>query len=64
MKTVVELVTSVHLAAVELGIDLTPKDTAFIIAAFLQGMVDDPSNPGDNAPIQRIVDELETIKDE
>ena len=63
--TIRGLVDAVHAAAVEQGMDLAPSDVAFIISAFLEGWAHGPGNvPEVDAWLQRIADEVATVKDE
>lgn len=61
--TIVELVQRVHESAVTLGMDVSPKDVAFIISAFLESMAAEPSQPQVNAWLIAIADEVNKTRD-
>lgn len=64
MRTLQELVGVVHLAATELGMDVSPKDVAFIISTFLEGLAHHPGTPEVNAPLQAMADDISRVADE
>ncbi|UOF79486.1 hypothetical protein [Caudoviricetes sp.] len=62
-RTVIGLVDLIVNRVVDMGLDLSPKDVAFIISLFFEGMVDiENPNPVDNWLIM-MADELNKVKD-
>lgn len=70
MTTIVELTDRVHSAAIALGMDVSPKDVAFIISTFLESLAQEDGSPADansakaNAWLLTIADEVNSTKDE
>ena len=62
--TIVGLLHRVHAAAVSIGIDVSARDTAFIVSLFFEGMIDSEKPTPEDAGLQRIADELNTVVDE
>ncbi len=64
--TVKGLVENVYLAATEMRMDLSLEDVAFIISSFLEGLAHGGActTPRLDQWIQRIADEVASIKDE
>lgn len=62
MRTVAGLVDEVCVAAQNLGLDISPSDTAFIVAGFLEGLVGD--DPAFEAAFRPIIDAVESVRDE
>lgn len=61
--TIVHLLHRVHLAAQAIELDVSPRDCAFLISLFFEGMIDQANPaPGDWC-LQRIADELNTVVD-
>jgi hypothetical protein len=66
VKTIISLVDDVCAAAVETGMDVSPKDVGFIISLFLQGLADHPEGmpvPAVDAWLHMIADECDKVKD-
>lgn len=63
-KTIVGLVHDVHMAATNIGMDVSPSDVAFIIALFLEGFIIAAPMPGVDEWLARIVEEVNSVKDE
>lgn len=65
MKTIVELVDNVYMAATEVGMDVSPKDVGFIVSLFFEGLVGgEPANPALDEWLQKIADEAGSVRDE
>lgn len=63
-QTVLQLVDNIYAGAVDLGMDVSVKDTAFIITTFLEGLAAHPSHPEANAALLAIAAEVAKAKDE
>ena len=63
-RIVLQLVDAVHTAAVNLGVDLSVEDVAFIIATFFEGLAAHPAYAEVNAPLLAIAAEVALAKDE
>jgi hypothetical protein len=64
MRTVLQLVDDVHAAAVNVGMDVSVKDVAFILSTFIEGMANDPAVPSANASLQALADEISKAKEQ
>lgn len=62
MRTVIELVDSVHAAATDVGMDLSVADVGFIISSFLEGLIHSPGVSEVNAQLQSLADEVSRAK--
>lgn len=64
MRTVLQLVDDVHAAAINIGMDVSVKDVAFILSTFLEGMANDPAVSGINPHLQALADEISKAKEQ
>lgn len=64
-RTVVDLVNDICGAALALGMDVSPSDTAFIISSFLTGLADScNANRQVDEWLIYLADEVSTVRDE
>ena len=63
-RTIIGLVDLIVNRTVDMGLDLSPKDVAFIISLFFEGMVDIENPTPVDGWLNMIADELNKIKDE
>lgn len=60
-RTIANVVDLVHARAVAMGMDLSPKDVAFIVSLFFEGMVDAESPEPIDTWLLMIADELNKV---
>lgn len=64
--TVHGIIDNVHTACMNMGMDLAPSDVGFIVNAFLQSVIDEPSymHPQVTKFLQTMADEAASLKDD
>lgn len=64
--TVHDIIDHVHTACMNMGMDLAPSDVGFIVNAFLQSIIDEPSpmHPEVGRFLQLLADEAASLKDD
>jgi hypothetical protein len=64
MKTILNLVDDVCVASINIGIDVSVKDVAFILGTFLEGLAAHPASPEADAGLLSLAEEIAKAKDE
>jgi hypothetical protein len=63
-RTIHDLVDMITACTAELGMDLSPKDVAFIVSLFFEGMADIENPSPVDGWLTTMADELNRVKDE
>jgi hypothetical protein len=63
-RTIIGLVDLIINRTVDMGLDLSPKDVAFIISLFFEGMVDIENPSPVDSWLVMMADELNKVRDE